>query len=266
MLWRMYLMKNINTLIIPDVHGRDFWREPVLKTLADTDAHIVFLGDYHDPYPHEFTADLNYDYSKEAARRYDEILQRSVDSFKEIVELKRQYPDRITLLLGNHDLGYVDSNICTCRSDRKRYKEIQKLILDNRGLFQLAYDTTVNGTHFVFSHAGISKKYAEACFGDEANEDTVVELFNDAWNTDNYGVMGSLSWYDSYRGYTVYEYGSCVWADIHEWFEDEIEGYGCMVIGHTQLKHLLVTDKVVATDCHKAVILYNDGKFETYED
>ena len=25
-------------LIVPDVHGRDFWREPVYKTLQETDA------------------------------------------------------------------------------------------------------------------------------------------------------------------------------------------------------------------------------------
>lgn len=34
-------------LVIPDVHGRDFWQEPCTKW----DGQIIFLGDYHDPYP-----------------------------------------------------------------------------------------------------------------------------------------------------------------------------------------------------------------------
>ena len=46
--------KNIKLAIVPDVHARDFWREPVKEILKDTDAHIVFLGDYVDPYPFEW--------------------------------------------------------------------------------------------------------------------------------------------------------------------------------------------------------------------
>ena len=50
-------MKDIKYLIIPDVHGREFWKAPVDYTLQSTDAHLVFLGDYHDPYPYEFQDD-----------------------------------------------------------------------------------------------------------------------------------------------------------------------------------------------------------------
>ena len=51
-------MKKI--LIIPDVHGRDFWKEPVKKVLEDTNAHIIFIGDYTDGYPTE--GGFNFDY------------------------------------------------------------------------------------------------------------------------------------------------------------------------------------------------------------
>ena len=33
-------------LIIPDLHGRGFWKEPCNNWTGK----IVFLGDYHDPY------------------------------------------------------------------------------------------------------------------------------------------------------------------------------------------------------------------------
>lgn len=36
--------------IIPDVHGRPFWRDAVLD--VDTTP-VVFLGDYLDPYPQD---------------------------------------------------------------------------------------------------------------------------------------------------------------------------------------------------------------------
>ena len=36
-------------LVIPDVHGRTFWKEPVCKLIESVDK-VIFLGDYLDPY------------------------------------------------------------------------------------------------------------------------------------------------------------------------------------------------------------------------
>ena len=36
-------------LVVPDVHGRTFWKEPVGRLLESVDR-VVFLGDYLDPY------------------------------------------------------------------------------------------------------------------------------------------------------------------------------------------------------------------------
>lgn len=38
-------------LIIPDVHGRDFWTDPC-KDISEYDR-VIFLGDYTDPYDDE---------------------------------------------------------------------------------------------------------------------------------------------------------------------------------------------------------------------
>lgn len=92
--------KDIKTLIVGDVHGREFWKEPVKTVLENSDAEIVFLGDYHDPYPHEFDADWELD-----ANANTEYLDTSISNFKKIIELKKQHPDRITLLLGNHKVN-----------------------------------------------------------------------------------------------------------------------------------------------------------------
>ena len=40
--------------IIPDVHGRPFWRDAVKDAVKDVaDTPVVFLGDYLDPYPQD---------------------------------------------------------------------------------------------------------------------------------------------------------------------------------------------------------------------
>ena len=73
-------------LIIPDVHGRDFWKEAVVSQDYEK---VVFLGDYSDPYDIEGITD-----------------DVAIDNFKSIIDYKQQNPDKVVLLLGNHDLHY----------------------------------------------------------------------------------------------------------------------------------------------------------------
>jgi predicted phosphodiesterase len=75
------MKKNTNMLIIPDIHGRDFWKEEVKKTKDP----IIFLGDYTDPYPSE-------GFDPKVIPGY----------IKEIIEIPEA-----TRLLGNHDLSYI---------------------------------------------------------------------------------------------------------------------------------------------------------------
>ena len=38
------MTSNLKYLIIPDVHGRDFWIEPLKYVLKNTDAKIIIIG------------------------------------------------------------------------------------------------------------------------------------------------------------------------------------------------------------------------------
>ena len=80
-------------LIIPDVHGRDFWR----SACEDINAydHVVFLGDYLDPYQQE---GIDIDDAEQGLR--------------DIIELKKNNLEKVTLLLGNHDLHYFTCLDC----------------------------------------------------------------------------------------------------------------------------------------------------------
>jgi hypothetical protein len=249
-------MKDIKWLIIPDVHGREFWKEPVTRTLQETDAKICFLGDYHDPYPYEFTSGEDY-------------LQESVDNFKQILELKKKYLDRVTLLIGNHDCGYaIGDDICSSRMDRWHRRELEKLFQENKELFQIAEDCDIAGRHFVFSHAGILKGWADRVWGEEAAGPAfnVVDQLNQAWWEDQYGVLNSLGDYDSWRGWGGYDYGSPIWSDIRSWVRvTPEETFGFNIVGHTQCNEAVMLDTIADLDCRQAFYLDSDGNIRNYE-
>ena len=59
--------------------------------------------------------------------------KKAVDS----MDFKKSNPERVVLLLGNHDCEYMYSrNVCDCRSDRKNFDIIQSLFRDNWKLFR----------------------------------------------------------------------------------------------------------------------------------
>ena len=72
-------------IVIPDVHGRIFWREPVKKYLDAVDR-VVFLGDYLDPYKDE-----------------DGLAKDIFENMMEIIELKRTNREKVVLLKGQGD-------------------------------------------------------------------------------------------------------------------------------------------------------------------
>ena len=250
------MKSNINTLIIPDVHGRSFWMDPVVEVLANTDAMIVFLGDYLDPYPDEW--EDNVDYRRVSIQRLEQIL-----------ELKRLHPERIILLIGNHDCGYcIGDDICSSRMDRRNAKEIGILFEENRDLFQLASECDIAGKHFIFSHAGILKGWADRVWGEEEVAGpafNVVEELNEAWRKQSYGILNSLGDYDRYRGWGGYQYASPVWSDIRSWiYVKPEETFGYNIVGHTQCNSPVILDTIADLDCRKAFYIDDQGDIRDF--
>ena len=54
-------------LIIPDIHGRNFWKNSINKEFENSD-YVLFGGDYLDPYPWEGIT------RKDAIRNFQEII------------------------------------------------------------------------------------------------------------------------------------------------------------------------------------------------
>lgn len=55
-------------LVVPDVHGRDFWKGPCQEWQGS----IVFLGDYHDPYPYQVSQHRSRKNLEELVEFYEE--------------------------------------------------------------------------------------------------------------------------------------------------------------------------------------------------
>ena len=108
-------MNNKQILIIPDVHGRTFWKEAINKFPKNEfpNMEIIFLGDYIDPYPREKITP-----------------ESALKRFKRIIKLKKKYPERITLLIGNHDFHYIDGSRRGCRMDYYNKDEICSLFIN----------------------------------------------------------------------------------------------------------------------------------------
>ena len=112
-------------LIIPDIHGRQFWKSAIAKYPQEQypELKIIMLGDYLDPYT------SIEDISKEDA----------YNNFLEILELINK-DSRVIPLIGNHDWHYF-VYLDTCRIDKAREKNIEQLFKDNLSKFRLTYTT-----------------------------------------------------------------------------------------------------------------------------
>ena len=253
-------------IVIPDVHGRLFWKEAIAA--AKDDEKIIFLGDYLDPYSYEFVEDPS---MSQFAETQETRSNHVLNNFKEIIEFKKKNPDRVVLLLGNHDCTYaISTSICDCRRDSINYKEICELFEQNKDLFTLAYYVKIEDKEYVFSHSGLHKEYAISVFGKEVKDSilTAVNELNYHYKEETYGVLDSLSRCSWYRGGWE-KTGSIVWADVREWIKDQsfdkggypLEYDAYQIFGHTQLcGDPIVTDEFACLDCRRA-FRFENGKF-----
>ena len=227
-------------LILPDIHGRKFWHDAVEKYKDEVEK-IIFLGDYLDPYGYEgVTAD------------------DAIQEFCDILEFKDNNMDKTILLLGNHDICYFNEyfriNAGGGRFDYFNAEKIKELFTDNMNMFQLAYEQKVGDTRYLFTHAGIVRGWYEFNFGVRGN--LTVENLNKLLDTEE-GVK-ALSNVGLYR-WGSYDYGSMVWADVHEQQKKRLFEDVYQVFGHTQQESdPIINKRYACLDCRKAFLLTSD--------
>lgn len=237
-------------IIIPDVHGRDFWEKPVLERLGKE--HILFLGDYLDPYEGEWV-------------RHEDVFPR----FERLLQLKKEHPDKVTLLLGNHDLHYVDRHLNGGRFDIVHAGRNRAAFLSNAGLFQMAYEMTVGGTRLLFTHAGVQAAWLakHRVILDIEHSENIADCLNRMWwdetrRPDLLKVLNDVP----YSRWGRCRYGSPIWNDVDDFTKgkEELPGY-FQIIGHSQQEYApVITDYYACLDCRRAFVLTEEGNIEEY--
>jgi len=203
-----------------DTHGRVLWKEIVAKE-KDADK-IVFIGDYFDTH-------------------YDITVDQQIENFKEILEFKKNNMDQVVLLLGNHDYHYL-KGVYESYSGHKAFRaldinEVLQPAVDS-GLVQMCF------THdkYVFTHAGVTKTWSSTY---NVNLDNLQESINQLF-------LENITAFRFEMGNNYDQSGDDVtqppiWVRIPSLFKDMIDGITC-VIGHTTIKELTITDKLIGID------------------
>jgi hypothetical protein len=222
-------------LIVPDIHGRNFW-----KPALDFTGEIIFLGDYTDPYPQEGFTQKN-----------------ALENLLQIVDFKRNNPQRVCLLIGNHELSYINKKFYASRFSSTYYKHYHAILTgkDTAKFFQICKMID----NYLFIHAGITKGWYDT---HEKELQTSGECLDTQIN--NLFISDKSAFYEvSYRRGGPDIFGSPLWADIEELtsesehFSDEI----IQIIGHSQLRTTepFVFDNIRLLDNRQLYILKNNN-------
>lgn len=204
---------------IGDIHGRPVWRKAFEQ--YDQADQYVFLGDYVDGYGTS-----------------DEVVYMNLHN---ILQMKKKMPDKITLLVGNHDIQYLHYPFFRCSGFRPEMQEpLSTLFNSNRSLFGVAYQYG----NYLFSHAGISNTWYEKEWeflqenGLAANSSNLAEVLNSIENSpefDRLHVAGAA------RGGGKGSVGGITWADRTETIADPLRGFH-QVVGHTKGQDIIKVD------------------------
>lgn len=139
-------------IVVGDVHGTIKWREIEPRQWDK----IIFLGDYVD----SFTVEDS----------------QIVYNLNELINFKKNNPNKVVLLIGNHDNAYAlkydvkamtNRNISyDCSGHRSTIApQLYKMYSENMDLFQATYQIN----NYLFSHAGLSRHSFNEYFKEEYN-------------------------------------------------------------------------------------------------
>ena len=221
-------------IIIPDVHGRPFWRYPAVTYRK---ANFVFLGDYLDPYGHDFIDD-----------------EKAFEGLVDILAFKKANPNRVTLLLGNHDMHYLSEDIIKgSRYDEVNAERNRAFFTSNRDSFQIAFETSVNGMRYLFSHAGVGRMWIKR-YAHLKDEDITASWLNKCLNS--YDFTEALNEVSFERGGED-QFGSMIWADAREQLvTTNVMMDMTQIFGHTLLDcPLNIQNRIYCLDCARAFYL-----------
>lgn len=224
----------MKTLVIGDIHGKDVWKG-IVNLPHDK---IVFVGDYFDS--------------------FDIPFQKQYQNFLAILEFKKANPDKVVLLVGNHDYHYLGY------SPEDRYSGYQEvyagpigeLLRDavSKGQLQMC---TVEEGGVLISHAGVTKTWCEFAHIDLNNlEGSINKCFMFT------PQMFKFMKYQGADGTGDNVYQSPIWVRPKSLCSDKIPDT-TQVVGHTKFKEIISNNDIIFVDVLDSTNEYlelEDGK------
>lgn len=193
-----------------DIHGYQRWKR-VFDQEKDFDL-VVFIGDYFDSFHN---------------RANDQIA-----NFLDIIAFRDSMPDKVKLLIGNHDFSYYPG-IETCSGYQKFFApQIREVFFSNSNKLQVTFEHD----NFTFVHAGISKtwmKNYELESADDINK--------------NFISRPSIFKFNGYNPYGDDITQGPLWIRPSSLLAD-FWGTNFQIVGHTQMRNILFKDKCIFID------------------
>lgn len=200
-------------LAVGDLHGNNCWEEIDVNQYD----RIIFIGDYVD----------------NASRSNEQI----VSNLSSLIALKARFPEKIVLLLGNHDIQYLYFPRFRCSEFNARLQPVLSgLFRRYIGWWLFAWEYK----RFLFSHAGLSNAYFNWLSNklqDRNMYEKVVGLANNLNRLQFFSAEELLFTVGQARGGTD-PHGGPLWADLSETMNDPLEGYR-QIAGHTPTPHVI---------------------------
>ena len=241
-------------LTVSDTHGRNSWERAIFEKEHNSNTilqcyigkrfdKVVFLGDYVDS--------------------YDKTNEEILTNLKNIIDLKKQYPNDVILLLGNHDFAYLYNERCSGYRPEMDM-DIVELLNKNINLFKIAYQDK----NVIFVHAGITKGWYNYHMlpiieGKKETRYTPYLILCDNI-ADQLNLMFEfnepiLRMCGRDRG-GIDRVGGPLWVDKENLYKKPIEGFH-QIVGHTAIDRIKVYDfknntKLTFTDCANKEFYY----------
>lgn len=209
-------------LILGDIHGRKNWVD--LVTPFDEDTLYIFIGDYTDPYYYEGVS-------------YNQMMEQLLL----IIQFKKEHPDNVLLLVGNHDLQYIINNGETNRYDVFHAERIMKVFSDNADAFYgVAYQI---GEKYLISHAGVTSAWYKKWIDEKIDDLTLEKIcdeVNKLWEKNKKAFSFAPNAVKLSDCYGTSATHSPLWIRPTSLWEYNIFGFGSgkiQVVGHTRFEH-----------------------------
>lgn len=222
----------MKTIVLGDTHGRDFWKKVIEKEEYDK---IIFIGDYFDT--------------------HDDISGvEQLSNFNEIVKFKRESDKEVVLLVGNHDLHYIDPLIGPY-SGYNKGMSMPFLIALKDALKSKDLVAAHLMDNYLFTHAGLSEIWAKN------NE---IDLEGDIVEQLNMLLYHRPIEFEFAMGSRYSPYGDDITQGpmwIRPFSLSKVATDHFHVVGHTQMDEIKIDDNVAYIDCinAKQFLVIEDG-------